>query len=108
MYAFEREAGTAGLGSFGEALWWTAMVMTTMGSEAWPQTTAGRVLCLLLSLYAFAVFGYVTALLASFFVGRDASRPSAEDRLAMVDDFARVNARLDALRADLARLREPR
>lgn len=108
MYAFEREAGTAGLGSFGEALWWTAMVMTTMGSEAWPQTTAGRVLCLLLSLYAFAVFGYVTALLASFFVGRDASRPPAEDRPAMVDELARVNARLDALRADLARLREPR
>lgn len=47
------------------------MIMTTMGSAYWPQTDAGRVLCLLLSLYAFAVFGYVTALLASFFVGRD-------------------------------------
>ncbi len=40
------------------------MIMTTMGS--WPQTPEGRVLCLLLAVYAFAVFGYVTAMLAAF------------------------------------------
>ena len=72
MYAFENEAmGQAGFERFADALWWTGMIMTTMGSAYWPQTDAGRVLCVLLSLYAFAVFGYVTALLASFFVGRD-------------------------------------
>ena len=47
------------------------MIMTTMGSEFWPQTAEGRVLCVLLALYAFGVFGYVTAALASFFVGHD-------------------------------------
>ena len=72
MYAFENEpAGQQGFEGFADALWWTGMIMTTMGSAYWPQTDAGRVLCVLLSLYAFAVFGYVTALLASFFVGRD-------------------------------------
>jgi voltage-gated potassium channel len=29
------------------------------------------VLCLLLAIYAFSVFGYVTAALAGFFAGRD-------------------------------------
>ncbi|MDQ3040563.1 MAG: potassium channel family protein, partial [Pseudomonadota bacterium] len=73
MYAFENEPqGAAGFTSYGDALWWTGMIMTTMGSAFWPVTIAGRVLCVLLSLYAFAVFGYVTALLASFFIGRDA------------------------------------
>ena len=48
------------------------MLLTSIGSEYWPQTAEGRVLCFLLSLYGFAVFGYVTAVLASFFVGRDA------------------------------------
>lgn len=72
MYAFE--SGHGGLESYGAALWWTAMIMTTMGSEYWPQTPAGRLLCLFLALYAFAVFGYVTAALASFFIGRDAER----------------------------------
>lgn len=73
MYAFERapevEGGFAG---FGDALWWTSMLLTTMGSAYWPVTAEGRVLCLLLSVYAFAVFGYITAAFASFFVGRDA------------------------------------
>src|SRR5690606_9988450 len=71
MYTFERD-GTNGFDSFGVALWWTAMIMTTLGSDYWPQTAEGRVLALLLALYAFAVFGYVTASLATFFIGRDA------------------------------------
>ncbi len=69
MFAFENHKG--GLQSYGEALWWTAMIMATMGSAYWPETPEGRVLCIVLALYAFAVFGYVTATLASFFVGRD-------------------------------------
>ena len=102
MYAFENEGrgqGHGGFQTFGDALWWTGMIMTTMGSAYWPQTNAGRALCVLLSLYAFAVFGYVTALLASFFVGRDvagkASEPASERLLAELrllrDEVARKN-----------------
>ena len=74
MYAFE-PAGEVegGFESFGDALWWTAMLMTTMGSQFWPVTPEGRVLCLLLAVYAFAMFGYITASLASLFVDRDAA-----------------------------------
>lgn len=62
MYAFESNIpNKTGLNDYGSALWWTAMLMTTMGSEYWPQTPEGRVLCFLLSLYAFTVFGYLTA-----------------------------------------------
>ena len=71
MYTFENHV-PQGLNSYGEALWWTAMLLTSIGSEYWPQTAEGRVLCFLLSLYGFGVFGYVTAVLASFFIGRDA------------------------------------
>jgi voltage-gated potassium channel len=75
MYAFERDGdGGHSLDSYGTALWWTAMLMTTMGSEVWPQTVEGRVLCFVLSLYAFTIFGYVTAMLATFFIGQDAAR----------------------------------
>ena len=77
MYAFENEAPD-GLNSYSESLWWTAMLMTTMGPEQWPQTAEGRVLCVILALYAFGVFGYVTAALATFFVGRDADSNEAE------------------------------
>lgn len=74
MYAFERELPDGqGLESFATALWWTAMIITTMGTDYWPKTPEGRALCLLLALYAFGVFGYVTASLASFFIGQDAA-----------------------------------
>lgn len=71
MYAFEKDV-TNGLTSYSTSLWWTGMILTTMGSEYWPKTPEGRILCVLLALYAFAVFGYVTATLATFFIGQDA------------------------------------
>jgi voltage-gated potassium channel len=102
MFAFERDAGGGGLNSYGEALWWTAMIMTTMGSQYWPQTAEGRVLCFLLSLYAFAVFGYVTATLATFFVGRDAASEDAE--VAGNKQIAELRDEIAALREEIRRL----
>ena len=58
--------------SYPDALWWTAMLMTTIASERWPATGAGRALTLFLSLYSISVFGYITAMLASLFVERSA------------------------------------
>lgn len=66
-----------GFASYGDALWWTAMLVTSIGSDFWPATTEGRLLTFLLSLYGLAVFGYITASFASFFVGRDAEQAEA-------------------------------
>ena len=78
MYAFERDVVGTGIGSFGAALWWTAMTLTTMGTDYFPKSAEGRLLCLLLATYGFAVFGYVTATVASFFVARDADTDTGE------------------------------
>lgn len=101
MYAFERQT-PGGLNSYGEALWWTAMIMTTMGSEYWPQTFEGRVLCVFLALYAFAIFGYVTATLATYFVGRDAQ--SSEGELAGAAELTRLRREVIMLREDIRAL----
>jgi len=77
MYAFEKDI-EGGLTDYATALWWTTMIMTTLGSEYWPQTTEGRILCLVIALFAFAVFGYITATIATFFIGRDAESKEAE------------------------------
>jgi voltage-gated potassium channel len=98
MYAFENEID-GGLNSYGAALWWTAMLMTSIGSEHWPQTAEGRVLCFLLSLYGFAVFGYVTATLATFFIGRDAEDPKAE--VAGAQSIKELRAEIGALRQEI-------
>lgn len=97
MHAFERGPGQDALNDYGDALWWTAMIMTTLGSEYWPRTPEGRILGFLLALYAFAVFGYITATLASFFIGRDAANADAE---------VAGEAALRALRKEVAELRE--
>jgi voltage-gated potassium channel len=98
MYAFENES-PGGPNSYGEALWWNAMIMTTMGSQYWPQTAEGRVLCVVLALYAFGVFGYVTATLATFFVGHDAENDEAE--LAGAKQIAALREEVSALREEI-------
>ncbi len=95
MYAFEKDVA-GGLRDYGTALWWTGMILTTMGSEYWPKTLEGRVLCIILALYAFAVFGYVTATIATYFIGRD-----AEDNTAEVAGARQI----EALRRELAELK---
>ncbi|MGH1396392.1 MAG: potassium channel family protein [Trichormus sp.] len=103
MYAFENEVpGESGLHNYGTALWWTAMLMTTMGSEYSPQTPEGRVLCFFLALYAFAVFGYVTATLATFFIGRDADDDQAE--LAGAKSIQLLQSEIAALREEIQQL----
>jgi voltage-gated potassium channel len=59
-----------GFADYGEALWWTAYAMTT-GAPAYPITSEARLLGWLLSVYGLAIFGYLTATLASHFIGTD-------------------------------------
>jgi voltage-gated potassium channel len=108
MLGFEPHAtatGTMGFTSYSDALWWTAMLMTTIGSAYWPVTTAGRVLAFLLSVYSIGVFGYITAALSSFFVGQDAE--SSAGPVAGSDDIAALRKDIAALRAEIARLQAP-
>lgn len=82
ILSFEMDRGDPGRGleDYGDALWWTAMIMTTMGSDYWPRTGEGRVLCFLLALYAFSIFGYFTAFIASILVGRPSGGADGPDK----------------------------
>jgi voltage-gated potassium channel len=75
MYGLER--GHEGFENYGMALWWTSMRIITAGSDFWPSTPEGRGLAFILSLFGYAIFGYVTATLATFFIGRDAEEKDA-------------------------------
>jgi len=90
-----------GFSSYGHALWWTGMMVASIGTEYWPVTTEGRVLTMLLSIYGLAMFGYITATFASFFVGRDAEE--AEGPLAAGEDVKLLLKEVRALRLELAR-----
>jgi voltage-gated potassium channel len=96
MYTLEREGQFHG---YGDALWWTAMLITTIGSEFWPETPEARLLCFVLSLYGLAVFGYVTAALATFFIGQDAQSETAE--LPSARSLAELRGEIRQLREQL-------
>lgn len=88
-----------GIDDFWSALWWTGMIMTTMGSEYWPRTGEGRVLCMFLAIYAFAVFGYVTGTIATYFIGQDQAQDGDQETL---EALRTLSAEVAQLRAELA------
>jgi len=72
------------ISSFGSALWWSAMMVTTMGTDYFPQSAEGRALAFGLAVYGFAVFGYVAASLASYLMGkvrREEKKLSTEEEI---------------------------
>lgn len=85
-----------GFSSYWDSLWWTGMLLTTIGSQFWPVTPEGRALAFLLSLYGLGVLGYLAATFASWFIGQDAAQP---------DGPVAGAGELDALRQEIAALR---
>ncbi len=97
MYAFEK--GNTGFENYGMALWFTAMRVITAGSDYWPQTPEGRTLSFIIALFGYAIFGYVTATLATFFIGRDAEEKDApvagaQDIKELKEQIAQLSNRL--------------
>lgn len=95
ILALERDASHPVVTNFGDALWWAATLVAANELGERPATPEGRVLALALALFGMAVFGYITAALASTFVG-SAGRAQAEAS----------QARNDSLQAELRALRE--
>jgi voltage-gated potassium channel len=114
IYFFEGPPGLAldpdgapvdGLNSYADALWFTMMLMTTLGSEYWPATAEGRILTFFISLYALGVFGYLAGNIASYFVetGDREPRETAglqEELSALRQQLALVTTQLEAREAD--------
>lgn len=114
IYSLERGHPETRITSFSESLWWSATIITTLGSEFYPRTTEGRILGVIVMIYGLAVSGYVTAILAVFLLGkRDEEAPPSELR-ALREDVRRLVAELERQRGagdqgatDAARTSEP-
>jgi len=67
------------LQTYPKALWWTAMQITNIGTSYTIRTVGGRIICLGISVYAAVMFGYLTALFATFLIDREAKEPKLEN-----------------------------
>lgn len=100
----ERDAPDANITSFGDALWWSAATVSTVGyGDSFTTTGEGRWVAVALMLAGIALVGVVTATLAAWFVDR-LGRVETETR----DDVAEVAAEVRRLRADLLASRDGR
>lgn len=104
IYGFEHKVPAAdGIHNYGAAIYWTLMMISTIGSDYWPQTAGGKILTVLLSFYAVAILGYIAASLATFFLDRDAADPKAE--MASEKSIQKVLAEIQSLRDEIASLK---
>ncbi|MCS5732405.1 potassium channel family protein [Herbiconiux daphne] len=66
-YAAERDAPGATITSFGDAVWWACVTMTTVGyGDYTPVTVLGRTLAVVLMFGGVAILGVATATIVSF------------------------------------------
>jgi voltage-gated potassium channel len=105
--AYRAEHGSnPGFKTFGDALWWAVVTLTTVGyGDIVPKTTAGRVDGVMIMVVGIAILGLLAGSLASFF---GFGRRGAADPLPAAPDVGGapdpVVAELADLRAQVARL----
>jgi voltage-gated potassium channel len=70
---------TGNIRTAGDALWWAIETITTVGyGDLYPVTGGGRILGSLLMILGVGLFGVITGLVASWFIGTEQDQP--EDR----------------------------
>jgi voltage-gated potassium channel len=81
VFYFEHGDRGSDIRSFGDALWWSAALVTTINVGLEPATLEGRTLGFLMRIFALGVTGYITAIIAGYILGyRDRAGFTAEDR----------------------------
>ena len=104
---FDRDTEGTTIRSFGDALWWAAALVTTVNSEKYAVSPEARIIAILIRVFAVSVFGFVTASIASYLVGRDVEEraPTGEGESAVQSDVTVMREELVALHRDVIQLR---
>lgn len=106
----ERPAADANITTFGDAVWWAFVTITTVGyGDFYPVTAGGRLIAVLLMCGGVAVVGVVTATLASWVIERatahadnDAAEPATRGQV------RNLAAQIDALAGRLGGPADPK
>jgi voltage-gated potassium channel len=90
--------------SVGDAAWWAATTVTTIGyGDVVPGTSGGRVIAGFVMFASVATVSFTTAVVTASFVGFQQRRlgPETERHQELVDTLADIEARLDAIEQKL-------
>jgi voltage-gated potassium channel len=111
--AYRAEHATnPGFKTYGDALWWAVVTLTTVGyGDIVPETTAGRVDGVLIMITGIAVLGVLAGSMASFFrldTPSSKSTPDPEPPDALVGEVQELRTQVARLADEVARLSPPR
>lgn len=102
MYDAEKASPDASITSFGDALWWAFVTITTVGyGDLTPTTFLGRSIAVGLMIGGIALLGVVTATLASWLVEK-VSAEEAKTQEITSEEFQSLRDEIRMLRDDLA------
>jgi uncharacterized membrane protein/voltage-gated potassium channel Kch len=102
MVLVERDAPDSTITTFGEALWWAAVTVATVGyGDFFPVTQTGRLLAVVEMTIGIVFIGTVTAAVASWFVGRARNSPvdTGPELSVLLNEVRQIRGDLDDLRA---------
>ena len=103
----EQDAEGALITSFGGALWWACVTVTTVGyGDLYPVTTTGRVVAVVLMVFGVALIGALTATVATWLVGQVGEEREDADEAADARRDAELLEELQALRREVSQLRD--
>jgi voltage-gated potassium channel len=104
----ERHAPGSNISSFGNALWWAVVTVTTVGyGDHFPVTLQGRFVAAGLMIGGVALIGVVTASFAAWFIDR-VRDDHEEAQAATQRDLELIAVRLEALTEEVRALRAER
>ena len=95
----ERHAPGAHITTFGDALWWAATTVTTVGyGDTFPVTGTGRLVAVALMVVGISLVGVITATVAAWFIDqtRDAEKAESAD---LVERLRKMEASLAEIHA---------
>ncbi|MFV0634920.1 potassium channel family protein [Demequina sp.] len=105
VLAAERPVADSAINTFGDALWWAIVTVTTVGyGDFAPISVEGRVIAVLMMLVGIALIGVVTASVAAAFVRLTSQGDELDDEERatvrhdeLVERIASLEAKLDSL-----------
>ena len=108
-------ATNAGFATFGDALWWATVTLTTVGyGDIVPKTTAGRVDGVMIMVVGVGVLGALAGSMASFFRhgtgstdDSDTDASEGDPSQALVNEIAELRTQIAQLGDQVARLAPP-
>jgi voltage-gated potassium channel len=94
----EQQDPNANIKTAGDAFWWSVSTITTVGyGDVYPVTPEGRILAMVLMISGIGLFGILSGLAASFFVGQNKTH--------IVQEESKILARLEKLEEKIDQLK---